>query len=175
MNESIYIKNCIKNKIPLIFLKYGGEEYYCVLKNYKYSNTKSLIFNKNNTCSQKLSIGLKESFKFLVNNCKNYYFGKYNDKNMINYWEKLVCKPINWIEYNSLSIYIKDPEIIDIYKTIKYSKQKKIFICNELLKKVKILLNINYMVYITHNNWFDNNFNYICNLLKNNIYCSKIL
>ncbi len=51
-----------------------------------------------------------------------------------------------------------DTSKIEIYKAIKNSKVKKIMICNQLMVKAQKLLNIDYMIYVPFNNWFDSYF-----------------
>ena len=164
MINSTYIVNCINNKIPFIFLKYGDGEYLCASKNF--INNNNIANCDNDKYTKKLSDYLKSSFKYIVETESNYYFGKWHDNSVAEYWESLVNKKINWVDYHTLLIYDNDLNKLEIYKTIKNAKHKKIYICNELLKKAEILLNIDYMVYIPMNNWFDNSFESILEKIK---------
>ena len=40
---------------------------------------------------------LKESFKYLVNNTQNTYFGQWHEDYVSKYWESLVDKKVNWV------------------------------------------------------------------------------
>jgi hypothetical protein len=157
----------IENSTPFIFLKFGDGEYLCASKNFNINNNNNNTNCDNDTYTKKLSNSLNESFKYLVNNTQNTYYGKWHDSVVSNYWESIVNKPINWVDYWTLLIYCNDINKLEIYKTIKNSKQKKIYVCNELIKKVEILLNIDDMVYVPLNNWFDDKFEDILNKIKN--------
>jgi hypothetical protein len=161
-----YIVTCIENNTPLIFLKFGDGEYLCASKNFNINNHNNANCD-NDSYTKKLSNSLNESFKYLVNNTQNTYFGKWHDDYVAKYWESIVNKPINWVNYHTLLMYDNDINKLEIFKAIKNYKQKKIYVCNELLKKVEILLNIDNMVYIPTNNWFDNKFNDVVNEIKN--------
>ena len=56
-----------------------------------------------------------------------------------------------------------------MYKTIKQSKLKKIIVCNELLIKSKLLLDIDEVVLIPFNNWFDTQFDTVLQEIKEKI------
>ena len=64
-------------------------------------------------------------------------------------------------------------EKVNLYKTIKESSMKKIYICNPLMIKAKILFNIDYMVHVSYNNWFDTQFEGLMIQLKNIIQPSE--
>jgi hypothetical protein len=181
MNKIDYFIECINNNIPVSFLKYGDSEYICANK---YNNNITVNMNcDNDLYTIKLSNAIKESFKFMVENASNLFISNwYNNKQIKNYWTSLTNKQINWADYNTFifeSHEIIDPSYndifikkIDLYKTIKNCKQKKIMICNYLLIKNKILLNIDNVVIVPINNWFDNKFNdilkEIINLINTN-------
>ena len=165
LNTQIIVKN-IENNTPFIFLKFGDGEYLCASKNFNINNDDNTNCD-NDTYTKKLSNSLNESFKYLVNNTQNTYYGKWDEPLIYKYWESIVNKPINWVNYESLMFYDKNINKLEIFKTIKNSKQKKIYVCNKLLRKVKILLNIDKMVYIPINNWFDDEFDDILNKIKN--------
>jgi hypothetical protein len=60
-------------------------------------------------------------------------------------------------------------EKIDLLRTIKQSALKKIYICNSLMVRAKILLNIDHMVHVPFNNWVDTEMEYILNEIKSYI------
>jgi hypothetical protein len=165
MDKTSYIIECIENNIPISFSKYGDGEYLCASKNFnKLDNNNANCDNDKYT--QKLSNGVRESFIYMVQNVKNAYFGKWNDSNITKYWENLVNKEVNWLDYSSLLPYDNNIEKLKIFKAIKNSKLKKIYVCNELLIKSKILLNIDHLIIIPMNNWFDKQFNDILEKIK---------
>jgi hypothetical protein len=164
--NTTYIVNCIKDNVPVIFLKYGDGEYLCSSKNFNDKNNNNKANCDNDNYTIKLSKSITESFKYIAENCKNYYFGRWHDKFVVDYWNSLVNNEVNWVDYHTLLIYNNDLSKLEIYKAIKNSKQKKIYICNELLVKAEILLNIDYMIYVPKNNWFDTNFESILEKIK---------
>lgn len=166
-NKINEIANCIANNIPIRYLKYGDGEYFCSIK---YTHNLQMSQNcDNDTYTKKLSDGVRESFKYITN-FDNTFIGRWFNADTIKYWENLASKPVNWVDYNTLLFEPKDLnndnhfiEKTKIYKAIKESKLKKIIICNELLIKTKILLNLDHVVIIPLNNWFDTQFNKILN------------
>jgi len=106
----------------------------------------------------------------MVEELPNSYIGLWHDHNNKIFWEKLVNKPIKWAKYHSIIMDNNNfQEKLNLYKTIKYSKLKKIIICNRLLIKSKILLNIDYLIEIPFNNWFDFYFDNLMLLIMNTI------
>lgn len=164
--------NLITNKTPTLFVKFGDGEFNCMFYPNRGSNC------DNDKFTLKLSNKLKESYKYIINNHNNYYIAKWNTKKVIDNCEALVNKEVNYAEYNTFILLGKnhkngylDIEKINIYKQIKLSPLKKVFICNKSLIKSKKLLNIDNLVFIPYNNWFDNQFGDILNkvseLIKN--------
>ena len=139
----------IQYKKPIIYCKYGDGEYNCVN-----SHCGSNCDNDNYT--DKLKLGLLESFTYMVNERENVYIGLWVTDFVINYWESLVSRSINWVDYRSL--YLCDANIqhkVILYKTIQTSPLKKIILCNELLIKSQLLFRADYMINVKLNNWFD--------------------
>ena len=157
MDITDYITNCVENNIPVTFLKYGDGEFNCVF--YGYGTNCD-----NDTYTQNLQNGLLESFKFLVENVNNVYIGLWHNLETKSQWESLVSKNVNWVNYHTIIIDKKDDyQKLKLYKSIKYSTRKKIIVCNELLVKSKLLLNMDHVVIVPFNNWYDNKFNSILN------------
>lgn len=162
MDITSHIIECIKKSIPVSFLKYGDGEFNC-MRQYNGSNCDG------DNYTHKLSRGLIDSFKFLVENTNNSYIGLCTWNASIKpYYESLVTKPVRWGDYHTI-IFNKDNDIIkaNLYNTIKKSTRKKIILCNKhLIKSVK-LLNLDHIVFVPLNNWFDNNFENILNQITN--------
>ncbi len=169
MNITHKLIHYINNEIPIVFSKYGDGEYICASKDYSFYGVKSSSNCDNDTYTNKLSDGIINSFKYFANLGDNYYFGKWDNDKIINYWNSIANCNVNWANYMSLLLYDHDREKLNIYKEIKNSKLKKIIICNPLLIKSKILLNIDHMINIPLNNWFDKEFNKIIYNLKKKI------
>lgn len=161
MDITSHIIECIENSKPVSFLKYGDGEFNCMCRYYG-SNCDG------DNYTDKLSNGLIKSFKFLVENTNNSYIGLWHTDNVKYYCESLVTKPVNWCKYHTI-IFDKNNDIMKskLYNTIKHSTRKKIILCNNhLIKSVK-LLNLDHIVLVSLNNWFDNNFENIFNQISN--------
>jgi hypothetical protein len=157
ITESIQKENAIS------FLKYGDGEYICATtSNYNAANCDMDFYSENKKNK------LIEAFKFMVDKRPNTFIGLWHNSSFSDYWQSLVDKKINFAKYHTL---IMDNNNIDekvlLYKTIKLSKMKKIYVCNPLLVKAKILFNIDYMVHVPFNNWFDNHFFDVLENIKN--------
>lgn len=159
--------NNINYQIPCSFSKYGDGEYYCAsgiqghnCDNDNYTPLKSKMLN--------------ESFKYMVEHGPNAYIGLWPYDQYIQkpYWEQLVKSPILWANYWTFIITNEDVanqtyhKKFKLYKTIKESPMKKIMICNKLLIKTKLLLNIDHIVTVKVQNWFDNDFEDTLNKIK---------
>jgi len=147
------LSTAIINKTPISFSKYGDGEYFC-------ANSHNGHNCDNDNYTEKLRNGLIESFKYMVNNTDNSYIGFWHhDSSQKLFWEKIVEKKVKWAKYHTI---IMDPENriekVNLYKTIKQSNLKKILVSNPLLLKAKLLFNIDYMLTVPFNNWFDEKF-----------------
>jgi hypothetical protein len=150
----------IKNQTPFSFSKYGDGEFYC-------ANSHSGCNCDNDMYTNKKRIGLIQSFKYMVDNGPNSYVGFWHDMNHCKFWESLTKNPVKWAKYQSLFLDGEETQKkVELYKTIKESTMKKIYICNPLLEKAKILFNTDYMIHVPLNNWFDTRFNNILEQLK---------
>ena len=160
MDITSHIIECIENSKPVSFLKFGDGEFNCMSQHYG-CNCDGDIY------TYKLSNGLIASFKFLVENTNNSYIGSWHTDNVKCYCESLVTKPVNWCKYHTI-IFDKNNDIMKakLYKAIKQSTRKKIILCNKHLIKSEKLLNLDHMVFVPLNNWFDNNFEDILNQIS---------
>jgi len=163
MNITTYLTECIQNNTPVSFSKYGDGEFNCIIYRYGMNCDKD-------TYSSKLSDGLKESFIYMVEHAKNAHIGLWPNDNTKVIFETFVNKPVKWALYHSILFDKIDDENKDIlYKTIKQSKLKKIIVCNELLIKSKLLLDLDEIVIVPFNNWFDTQFDTILQQVKDKI------
>jgi len=155
MDVTRYISDCIQNKIPIAFLKYGDGE-YSAAKGHKGHNC------DNDKYTDKLRNGLIDSFKFMVDERINTMIGQWHNEEPEFFWNSLVKKKPNYVNYHT---FILDHEYLEekaaIFKSIKQSPLKKIYICNPLMVRAKILLNIDHMIHVPFNNWFDDSFDNI--------------
>ena len=161
MDITGHIMECIKSSTPVSFLKYGDGEFNCMCRHYG-SNCDG------DNYTHKLSNSLRVSFKYVVENTNESYIGAWHTDNVKRYYESLTNKPIKWSKYHTL-IFDKNNDIMKakLYKTIKHSTRKKIILCNKHLIKSKKLLNLDHMVFVPLNNWFDNDFENIFNQISN--------
>jgi hypothetical protein len=161
MDITSHIIECIENSIPVSFLKYGDGEFNCMCRHYGCNCD-------GDNYTHKLSNSLIASFKFIVENTNNSYIGAWHTDNVKCYYESLTSKPIKWSKYHTI-IFDKSNDIMKakLYSTIKHSTRKKIILCNKHLIKSEKLLNLDHMIFVPLNNWFDNNFENIFNQISN--------
>lgn len=174
MNIINNIINSITKKQSLIFAKFGDGEYASV----NYNNGHNC---DNDNYSKKKGIELIESIKYITSIKNNNYIGLWgfeNGKMNILYnnikifWENLCSVPIKFADYHTFIIENNDTFLkqkIELYKTIKNSTLKKIYVCNELMLKSKKLLNIDVLIHVDFNNWYDKDFNTIYQKILDNI------
>lgn len=167
MDQQNFIINCINDNIPFVFLKYGDGEYICASKNY---NFLGFFIDKNcdqDTFTEKLSNKLIESYKYITTQ-NNIIIALTKMKIIDDYFSSLTenTENIKYSIYRQFYISNIFNKNIEIYKSIKNSSRKKIYIHNELLIKNKILLNIDHNIIIPLNNWFDTDYDKIFNNIK---------
>jgi hypothetical protein len=159
------IINSIIYSIPIAFLKFGDGEYNCIM------NPNGCNCDKDNY-TYKLSNSLRNAFINITNNNNNsYYIGKWNNRKVIDDYINISNNNnINYADYHTFIMlgqshmegYL-DKKKIKIYETIKISKIKKIMVCNSSMIKAQKLLDIDYMIFIPVNNWFDDQFENVLN------------
>lgn len=161
MNIIKNIIDAINNNTPISFSKYGDGEYYCAIQHNSRHNCDGDVY------TPKLGEGIRESFKYIINNVDNGYCGDWGEDNggglTHNYFNSLVDnKPVKWANFHTFIFDNQqnkcDNQKVEMYKTIKNSKLKKIYICNPKLRRSQQLLNIDHMIYVPNNCWFDSKF-----------------
>jgi hypothetical protein len=174
MNIVENLTNCIRNKIPVSFSKYGDGEYFCA------SSTDSLGINGNcdgDLYTNKLQRGLINSFKYMTQEVDNSYIGMWWDENKNEFWKGLVEHPdkIKWAYYHTFIVDKSDfgtdivRQKMELYRSIQESSLKKIIVCNPLLVKLQYLVKSDHMVNIPFNNWFDTKFEEVLANIKSYI------
>ena len=156
-----YLTECIKTHTPVAFLKFGDGEYGAAKGDKGHNCDKDMYtaFLKN---------GLIESIAYMVNNGPNTFIGIWHDGNHIDFWNKHVKKPIQLVKYHTVIMDgDNNGEKVKLLKTIKESSLKKIYICNPLMVRAKILLDIDHMIHVPFNNWVDTEFESILEQIKN--------
>jgi len=160
MEISSLISESIKNKTPISFSKYGDGEFFCV-----HSYDGHNCDDDNYTAKKK--DGLINSFKYMIDKAENSYIGLWESSTQYIFWEGLVEQPVKWAKYHSLILNDESVEDkVQLYKTIKESPMKKIIVCNELLVKSKILFDIDHVIHVPFNNWFDTQFDSLLGQIK---------
>jgi hypothetical protein len=153
MNSTQELTWNIKNSIPCIFAKYGDGEY------------SAATFQDGHNCdgtplTHNLGVRLRESLQYIVKQ-PNSMIGKWHTPTVYNFWQSLVDIPIHYVDYHTV---INDKECVnntdklELFKSIKESSKKKIYIANPLLKRSKILLNIDDHIEVDYSNWFETHY-----------------
>jgi hypothetical protein len=159
MNINNLLLDCVRNGTPVSFSKYGDGEYAC-----------AKLFNGHNCdadlYTEKKQAALIASFKYMAENAPNAYMSYWSDE-LSPYWQSITETPVRWAKLHTL-IFDDDStrEKVDLYAAIKHSHLKKIYICNPLMTKAQSLLNIDLMIHIPINNWFDTLFDELMRTLK---------
>ena len=170
------ITEFIKKDIPFIFVKFGDGEYNAV-NGYYGTNCDGDPY------TIKLKNGLIEAIKYysLLNNV---YSGRWHTDDVPEYFDSIdnignfdsidnIGNNIGdkknknkWIDYHTFIMdqnSFENNNKLELFKSIKDSKRKKILIGNELLIKAKYLLNIEKHLVIPYRNWVENDFENILN------------
>ena len=171
------LTECIREKKPVSFCKYGDGEYACAIQGC------SDIYTGKHNCdadlyTEKLQQGILQSFKYMVENAENSYIGRWHSEdNSLDFWNKLVDDKdkIKWAEYHTFIIDVNDfknntynlQKKITLYETIQNSDLQKIIICNPILIKSAFLLKSKNLIHVPFNNWFDQYFNDLVLTIKN--------
>jgi len=153
MNSTQELTFNIRNNIACIFAKYGdGELSAATFQNGYNCDGTPYTYN--------LGTKLKESLKYIVKQPNN-MIGKWPVERVYNYWQSLVDTPINYVDYHTVlndTESINNTDKLELLKSIKESTRKKIYIANPLLKRSKILLNIDLHIEVGFSNWFETDY-----------------
>lgn len=160
------ITECIRRRIPVSFSKYGDGEYACA-KLFKGNNCDADLY------TEKKRVALIESFKYMTECAENSHIS-YWTHDISSYWQSLTTVPVRWAKLHTLILDDDSTgEKVELYKTIKQSTMKKIYICNPLMEKAQILLNIDWLIHVPLNNWFERLFVKLIDIIKKIIASSN--
>jgi hypothetical protein len=149
MNTTQYLIDCIENTTPVSFSKYGDGEYLA-------ASGSAGTNCDGDRYTPTLKHGLINSIRHMVDDSSNAYIGQWPDGKIQAFWQSLCTKQVNWVDYHTVLPCNKDTQDkIELLKAVKKSSLNKIYVCNPLLIKAKHLLDINHMVHVPFNNWFD--------------------
>lgn len=152
------IVQCIRDKVPISFSKFGDGEYFCIFENQRIANCDSDKY------TDTLANALKEVF---IGSCifTDHYFGLWHDplkqERLLGELPEVLRYRIKWANYHTLIMNGNpedDRQIVNIYREIKQSNLPKIMVSNKFLIKADDLLGIDFHEYIPLNNWFDSDF-----------------
>ena len=124
MEITSYLSECVRTRTPVAFLKYGDGEYLAALgdKGCNCDRDSYTDFLKNE---------LVKSFTYMIDHGPNTFVGIWHDGNHIEFWNKFVEKQIRIAKYHTVIMdYDHINDKIELLRTIKESKLKKIYICN---------------------------------------------
>jgi len=153
----------IKQEKPFYFEKWGDGEYHCIKQNLEpqYQNCDGDDYT--NKMGADLLVALDE----IEQDSINHYCGQWPyHKEMIDFYNKY---EFNFVNFHRFMFYDGDyDEKIEIFRSIKRSKLKKIYVCNEsLVKKLRPLLRVDEFLIIPKNNWYDQRAEEVLRRLKN--------
>ena len=163
----------INNKTPFSYSKYGDGEYLCA---------KLGEGENSNGCGYSRSLGnaLIKSFKHIVDNSQNGFIGEWGANlgcPASAFFASLAEKPVKWWDYSLLlPVNTYDPfpgwwsrRVVDVYRAVKESQLKKIYVCNRFLSKAKSLLDIDVMVELPLSNWYHTHYDGTMTKIRNSI------
>ena len=150
-----YLSDCIESKTPVSFSKYGDGEFFA-------ANLVDGHNCDNDAYTEKLKNDLVRSIRYMVDETQNAYVGIWHASEQVAFWQSKCQKKIKWAKYHTIIMDSdRRREKLNLFKKIKHSNLKKIYVCNPLLIKSKYLLNIDFLVHVPLNNWFDDYFDEI--------------
>jgi hypothetical protein len=139
----------IRKDESCVFIKYGDGEYFAATQ-HPGANCDGTPY------SVQLGEGVRESFKFMVDK-PGTMFGLWPCPNKIAYWEGIGAgKRAPWVAYHTMIIENFDSDAyLELYRTIKESKRKKVYIANGAMGRAVSLLGLNAHIPVHNSNWFD--------------------
>ena len=160
MNSTQQLTEYIQTNTPCLFIKYGDGELFAA-KYLDGGNCDGTPYTKN------LGDKLREAFVYIYKQ-PNVMLGAWHDSSAVEFWNGLVeGAPVNWVHYHTVLIDSLDStDKLLLFKAIKESSRKKIYIANPLLKKALPLLNIDTHVEVDYSNWFDTNYDAVFSSIK---------
>jgi len=172
MSSTSILTNYIRDSVPCMFVKYGDGEHFAA-NFYNGGNCDGTPYTRN--------LGEKVIESFIYNSQqKNTMVG-------VKSWDYCAPKsffesvlpsgsaPVNWVDYHTVIIDNDTPiqqqssEKLELYKAIKESTRRKIYIANPKMYKSKEIFNIDHHIEVHPSNWFDNEFETVFNSIKEKI------
>lgn len=159
MTSTQILTEYIINNIPCIFIKYGDGELFAA-NYFSGENCDCTPYTRN------LGDNLRESFIYLSKQ-PNAMLGAWHNSESLVFWEGLVDHTLTWVNYHTIILdSLNTSEKLLLFKAIKESSRKKIYIANPLLKRAIPLLNIDVHIEVDYSNWFESNYAAIISSVK---------
>jgi hypothetical protein len=158
-------KNKLLKEEHFVFTKFGDGEIICMLGLYKDGDT-NCDYQK---YSKNLAEKLWDAAKYYSKK-ENIFIGEWNDVFGQSFKDEISRKGIRfqYVPYDSILHIEKDniSEVVEFYKMLK-SKQKKIYVCPEILQNAKYFLNCE-LVHVKENDAFSEYED-----IKNKLLCTE--
>jgi len=162
MNSTEQLTWYIKNSIPCMFVKYGDGEF----------NAANLYegVNCDGTPYTKL-LGAKIRESFIYNSAqKNAMIGCWHDLSNVSFWKDL-SSSVAWADYHTILIDGKESTTyakykLELYKSIKESTRKKIYVSNSAMYRVCDMLSVDAFIDIDPVNWFETEYDSVVESVK---------
>lgn len=159
----------IDQHLPIVFVKCGDGEYLCGT-GHKGKNCDNVAY------TNKLRNALNNAYSYLVNT-NNVYIGVWPfNTNVLEYLNNFkqdnnqTCAVFSdffpFFVYDIDGNFDYDNNKLRLYKTIKLSKLKKIAVCNPAMAKIKMLLDIDSIIPVSYNSWFECDYDHIFGKIK---------
>lgn len=166
MNSTQKLTSYIKDSIPCMFVKYGDGEYYAAMF-YEGGNCDGTPYTQN--------LGFKVRQSFIYNSQQNNaMMGEWHSMLNKPFWEGLdpAIRDVQWVDFHTVLIdqNTSGNDKLNLFKAIKESSRKKIYVANESMTRAKEFFGIESHVVINPSNWFDTEydsvFNSVCSAVE---------
>lgn len=166
MNSTQQLTHFIKNGTPCIFAKYGDGEFRAA-NFYQGGNCDGTPYTKN------LGEKMREAFLYCSQQ-PNAMMGAWHDSSDSVFWEGLGNSKVNWVDFHTVLIdnnkkIDANNDRLELFKALKESDRKKIYVANPNMHKAKDLLNLDYHIQINPTNWFDTEYESVFSSIRNAI------
>ena len=159
MNSTQTLTSYVKDSIPCMFVKYGDGEYYAAMF-YEGGNCDGTPYTQN--------LGSKVRQSFVYNSQqKNAMMGEWHSLQNKPFWEGLdpAIRDVQWVDFHTVLIdqNTSGNDKLNLFKAIKESSRKKIYVANEWMTRAKEFFGIESHVVINPSNWFDTEYDSVFN------------
>jgi hypothetical protein len=166
MNSTQQLTWYLNNNIQCIFAKYGDGEFNAA--NYWVgANCDETPYTKN------LGDKVRESFVYNSQQ-SNAMMGAWHDTSNKQFWEGLGNSNVTWVNFHTVLIDNNSPanhnnDRLELFKSIKESSRKKIYVANPNMFRAQIIFSIDTHIKIDPSNWFDTQYESVFSSIKSEI------